>query len=372
MIRTIRFALPLLVACGGTKISSDLPTDDTGDGGTADGGTADGGTADGGTQDGGADGGGADGGGADGGGATETDDDGDGWSLEDGDCNDGDETVHPGAADACYDDVDSNCNGSNDFDCDEDGYDAESYGGDDCDDDNEAVNPGAGDGSPDAVDNDCDDLVDEDVCNAFAPLGSSAGTLIYDTLFYDKASYSEEVKFVGWNPGSGTATVQRTLTGGTAGSVEIDEDWACDADGTVTVSGWTARSSGFDLAVASFSVPAIRALPEDQMLPGASWSMTYLATDIATGDPMWDMDALVSAAGVETVETAAGSFESLVVEVDYTMLDYTGNFGDRSGMATWYMVPGIGVVYSLDLLDDGSLSEERELTGYAGFVALEL
>ena len=40
--------------------------------------------------------------------------DGDGWSVEDGDCDDTDDTVHPDATETPGDGVDSNCDGSDD------------------------------------------------------------------------------------------------------------------------------------------------------------------------------------------------------------------------------------------------------------------
>ena len=43
-----------------------------------------------------------------------TDDDQDGYALEDGDCNDEDATIHPGAEETPGDGVDSNCNGDDD------------------------------------------------------------------------------------------------------------------------------------------------------------------------------------------------------------------------------------------------------------------
>lgn len=76
------------------------------------------------------------------GGTTPTDADEDGYiALADGgdDCDDTDATIHPGAEDAWYDGVDSNCDGADDYDADGDGHQAEAYGGDDCDDADAAV-----------------------------------------------------------------------------------------------------------------------------------------------------------------------------------------------------------------------------------------
>ena len=84
--------------------------------------------------------------------------DGDGYTESQGDCNDQDVAIHPGAIDICGDDIDQDCNGSDpvcdplDPDTDGDGY-TESQG--DCNDDNVAVNPGAVDICGDGVDQDC-------------------------------------------------------------------------------------------------------------------------------------------------------------------------------------------------------------------------
>ena len=71
------------------------------------------------------------------------------------DCDDGNAAVHPGAVDAWYDGIDSDCAGNDDYDADGDGHDSDAYGGDDCDDTDGSVYPGAADTWYDGVDSDC-------------------------------------------------------------------------------------------------------------------------------------------------------------------------------------------------------------------------
>jgi hypothetical protein len=80
------------------------------------------------------------------------DGDGDGFAIDDGDCDDADPKVHPGAADPPYDGVDANCDDLDDFDADRDGYSAS--GDVDCDDADPAVHPGAEEHC-DGIDEDC-------------------------------------------------------------------------------------------------------------------------------------------------------------------------------------------------------------------------
>jgi len=61
--------------------------------------------------------------------------DGDGYSTCDDDCDDQNENIYPNnPIDEAYDDIDSDCAGDSDFDQDQDGHDAFEHGGDDCDD----------------------------------------------------------------------------------------------------------------------------------------------------------------------------------------------------------------------------------------------
>ncbi len=86
------------------------------------------------------------------------DDDGDGVSVEQGDCNDDDAAIFPGAREVWYDGVDGDCSGGSDDDRDSDGV-AGGSGGTDCDD----ARPEAFPGAPElcnGLDDDCDGAVD--------------------------------------------------------------------------------------------------------------------------------------------------------------------------------------------------------------------
>ena len=88
--------------------------------------------------------------------------DGDGYSVADGDCDDLDPDFGPGAADAWYDGIDSDCAGNDDFDQDGDGVAALEGEGDDCDDTDPDVFPGAPDAPYDGVFSDCDEAGEYD------------------------------------------------------------------------------------------------------------------------------------------------------------------------------------------------------------------
>ena len=89
--------------------------------------------------------------------STEMDSDGDGFTVAEGDCDDADYSIYPGASEVCSDGIDQNCDG-NDIDCkdiDDDG-DGHTENNGDCNDNNAAVNPGAEDICGDGIDQDCD------------------------------------------------------------------------------------------------------------------------------------------------------------------------------------------------------------------------
>jgi hypothetical protein len=80
----------------------------------------------------------------------------DGFTENEGDCNDYNQHINPDIEETYYNDIDENCDGLSDFDADQDGFEAYSWGGDDCDDGNDAAFPGAPEDPFDGIDTDCD------------------------------------------------------------------------------------------------------------------------------------------------------------------------------------------------------------------------
>jgi len=98
-------------------------------------------------------------------GAKPVDDDGDGWAISKGDCNDNDSSINPGAEEIC-DNRDNDCDGQIDegdvcgveSDVDGDGY---TVGQGDCNDLDPDINPIALEICDTGIDENCNDLIDE-------------------------------------------------------------------------------------------------------------------------------------------------------------------------------------------------------------------
>lgn len=114
------------------------------------------------------------------------DHDGDEISVLDGDCDDTDPTIYPGADDPPYDGIDSDCAGDDDYDADGDGDRSDAHGGTDCDDTDPLVNPDA-DEVCNGYDDDCDTLVDGQ--------GALDATLFYPDLDGDGWGVTEGVVY---------------------------------------------------------------------------------------------------------------------------------------------------------------------------------
>ncbi len=90
------------------------------------------------------------------------DDDGDGWTEDQGDCNDANKDVHPDADEICDDKIDNNCNGA--IDTAEPDGDGDGFGPceGDCNDNDPNVSPVAVEIDGDNIDNNCDGITDAD------------------------------------------------------------------------------------------------------------------------------------------------------------------------------------------------------------------
>ena len=84
------------------------------------------------------------------------DQDGDGYTTDNGDCDDNDAQINPGSADSTVDGLDQNCDGTDGPDQDGDGFVDSNAGGTDCNDLDASINPSATDTPDDNIDQDCD------------------------------------------------------------------------------------------------------------------------------------------------------------------------------------------------------------------------
>ncbi len=108
--------------------------------------------------------------------------DGDGFSTDEGDCDDGIPAINPAETDIAGDGIDQNCDGTDGTDMDGDGDPNVASGGTDCDDTDASVLPGTPDTVGDGIDNDCDgaDGVDLDA-DGFASTASGGDDCDDDT-----------------------------------------------------------------------------------------------------------------------------------------------------------------------------------------------
>lgn len=99
-------------------------------------------------------------------GAEFADQDTDGYTPFQGDCDDQDASLNPAAKEVAYDGVDQDCSGSDLKDVDKDGYNATVVGGNDCNDNVASINPGAAEVCNGADEN-CNGSIDEGVQSTY-------------------------------------------------------------------------------------------------------------------------------------------------------------------------------------------------------------
>ncbi len=146
------------------------------------------------------------------------DQDHDGYTTAEGDCDDNNPGVHPGATEN-LNGVDDDCDGQidedfDDYDDDNDGF-SEQAG--DCDDTNPGIHPGAEEHS-NGVDDDCDGLIDEDTPE-YDDDGDGYNELEGDCDDYDASAFPGNTEV----PGDG---VDNDCNG------QVDEVLECDCPGT--------------------------------------------------------------------------------------------------------------------------------------------
>jgi len=159
----------------------------------------------------------------------ETDADQDGWGLCEGDCDDSDPNVHPGAEEVCNG-KDDNCNGFVDegFDQDNDGW---TTCGGDCNDEDATIHPEATEYC-NGVDDDCDGLTDE----GFDEDGDGWATCMGDCDDTDPNVHPEAEEICDCKDNDcdcpGDTNNDGVVCG--PGDVGVDEDFDEDGDGWTT------------------------------------------------------------------------------------------------------------------------------------------
>jgi hypothetical protein len=142
----------------------------------------------------------------------------DGYCLGTTDCDDGNAQINPTAEDICGDGVDQDCDGADAVcstagDVDQDGY----FSTVDCNDMNAAQYPGAPEGCGNGVDNDCDGLIDEGCPGVTDPGNGEAGG---EPCNIDNDCPQNQACCGGNTDWAGTCAPTGSLCGGTGGSGE--------------------------------------------------------------------------------------------------------------------------------------------------------
>lgn len=261
--------------------------------------------------------------------ADSDDDDGDGWGEQSGDCDDGDDTVYPFAAEL-QDGVDNDCDGSKDdgteaWDDDADGF-SEDDG--DCDDADNKTFPGAAEPA-DGLDNDCDDTFDEGTlradddgdgfseeegdCNDLDGEVAPGAPERCDGLDQDCDDLADNDPLCGVDAPWILGDVDLSQTACELGEQITATAWAVDPQGTAITYAWNldAGLSADSLSMSSLTLSCPAALPAD-----AGDQQAYVMS-VVTADPeghqsfafgevvVWQTGALYQDVVLSGADTAA-------------------------------------------------------------------
>ncbi len=274
--------------------------------------------------------------------------DGDGYDSDvengGGDCDDQDASIYPGAPDDWYDGIDSDCAGDSDYDADSDGGDSDVYGGDDCDDQDATVYWDSGETSQDGADDDCDGLVDEDWV--------SVGDVIVSEIMANPSAVDDgagewfelynasgsDIDLVAWTieADDGDLLVidsSLILGGGSRAVLGVEADSA--VNGGVTVDQGYDRS---DLAL-SDSADSLRLMMGATEVFGVAWDASWVTAGGASMNLDSDSHDASSAALAESWcpsilsfglgdSGSPGAANSSCGDYDYDGDGWTGNEGD--------------------------------------------
>ncbi len=266
-----------------------------------------------------------------------TDSDGDGYDSEAAggdDCDDSDPDIHPGAEDAWYDGVDSDCDGSDDWDQDGDGEGSHGHGND-CDDLDPDVNSEATE-SFNGIDDDCDGEVDQDAVGGEADVvltGVTAGDEAGASLTMGDLDGDGAVELIIGAPAAGSGRGMVAVFGATDLPSATDD---IESGANAFVGDGSRDALGTDVAYLSAFAEGGPYLAVGSPGAGSAYGSVYVIPgDKAFGSGDTD-DATVIVSGDGTYEVGTGIGQGADLDAD-GLEELYGWFTDSTGSQTSYI-----------------------------------